>query len=166
MTAQGIPRSRAKSSPFAEVRLVTTTCTVASRAPCSICCRIDRRLVPAPEMSTPIGTGATRRRVVSDPCTTLAGWDAAVIVLLQHQLIEVELYGHGIVAGEAGVAEVLARNADGVDHAVEAEIPERVRADVLANALDVHAGGDQLATARRVDPQVARVHHWRGRDAH
>jgi len=42
----------------------------------------------------------------------LVAWDATVIALLQHQLVEVELDGHRIIAGEAGVAEFLARDAD------------------------------------------------------
>src|SRR4030067_700675 len=54
-------------------------------------------------------------------------------------------------AGEAGEAEPVPRQLQRVEHAPDGQVGERIGAQVVADALEVHAGRDQL----RLDLRVA-----------
>src|SRR5437867_2113892 len=69
------------------------------------------------------------------------------------------------MAGEAGAAVVALGEAERLEQALDAQVAERVGADVLADAVDRHPGGDQLAPAGDVDPEVAGVDERRAVDA-
>src|SRR5258707_653293 len=60
-----------------------------------------------------------------------------------------------VLARPTGGAVAVAGAADGGEHAVEREVGEAVRFDVLADLLDAVAGRDQLVAGGSVDPVVA-----------
>src|SRR3954471_3355288 len=74
--------------------------------------------------------------------------------------------GDAVFAGPAGGAVAVAGAADGGEHAVEREIGEAVRLDVLADLLQAVAGRDQLVAGGGVDPVVAGPLGRRRGDAH
>jgi len=62
MTNVGIPLERLYSSPGAAARFEMTTRTAASSWPESQRLKIARRLVPCPEINTPIGSAVAAER--------------------------------------------------------------------------------------------------------
>src|SRR3954454_5032691 len=72
---------------------------------------------------------------------------------LEHELARpgVVRNRHRIVAIEAGETEALSRQVDRPQHALDREIRERVGANELADALEVHARSDQLGLDLGVD---------------
>src|SRR5207249_1581949 len=77
--------------------------------------------------------------------------------------------GHGIAAGEAGIAEAGRPRLAIAHERIEAllvQIAEAVRADERADLLDRVRGCDQLLVRRRVDTVEARTGGRRRADAH
>src|SRR5262249_9772243 len=71
---------------------------------------------------------------------------------------------HLVVAGEARVAELARVATRRLQHALQREVAERIRADVAPDLVDGVAGPDQLLPRRRVDPVVAGPLDRRRRD--
>src|SRR5439155_11015915 len=91
---------------------------------------------------------------------------AAPALALEDELVHLKLHGHRVLAGEAGGAEAVLWLLDGAHQGLDREVREAVRADVLADLLDLLLGGDQLPLRRHVDAEVAGVADRRGADAH
>src|SRR5689334_16737767 len=70
----------------------------------------------------------------------------------------------GIIAREAGVAELGGVAIRGAQHPVERQIAQRVYAEVLTDLLYVVARGNQLFFARRIDPVMTGSRDRRRRD--
>src|SRR6266511_6048815 len=71
-----------------------------------------------------------------------------------------------VLPREAGVAEVGRVIAGGLQHAVQREVAERVRTEILLDLRHLVARPDQLLAGRRVDAVVAGPLDGRRRDAH
>src|ERR1700693_3965157 len=71
-----------------------------------------------------------------------------------------------VLPREAGVAEVGRVVAGGLQHAVQREVAERVRAEILLDLRHLVARPDQLLAGRRVDAVIAGPLDGRRRDAH
>src|SRR5205823_5692256 len=69
---------------------------------------------------------------------------------------------HGIITGEARVAEASADGGSGFLQAVKTQVLEAVGADVLLDLFTLHLRGDQLAPVAGVDAVEARpLDRWR-----
>src|SRR6267142_498507 len=77
-------------------------------------------------------------------------------------MIEADL----VLPREAGVTEVGRVVAGGLQHAVQREVAERVRAEILLDLRHLVARADELLAGRRVDPVIAWPLNGRRRDAH
>src|SRR5438552_14241244 len=75
-------------------------------------------------------------------------------------------YVGGVVAREAGVAEVRRISPGRAQHAVERQIAERIYAQVRADLRDTVVRRDQLLLAGRVDAVIARLGARRRRHAY
>src|SRR3970040_444867 len=71
-----------------------------------------------------------------------------------------------VLPREAGVAEVGRVVAGGLQHAVQREVAERVRAEIPLDLRHLVARPDQLLAGRRVDAVIAGPLDGRRRDAH
>src|SRR6202795_2536173 len=108
---------------------------------------------PAP-MSTPAD------RYVSGSMNS--GLRVEELQLRQPPVIEADL----VLPREASVAEMGRIVAGGLEHAVQREVAERVRAEILLDLRHLVARPDQLLAGRRVDAVIAGPLDGRRRDAH
>src|SRR5436190_24023029 len=89
---------------------------------------------------------------------------AALTVPLVLALVHLVDGRDGVLPGPAGGAVALLGLADRRQHPFDAEVSERVDADVLADLLDRVVGRDQVLGVREVDPVVAAVLRGRAGD--
>src|SRR5262245_5297731 len=112
------------------------------------------RFVPAPEAGTATRSSATR-----------SGLGADARQRLQRELsVAVAAVTERVEAREAGVAVSFAVRADRLVHALEREIGEGVRPELVRDLLDGPLVGDHLRARRHVDAVVAGMADRRGRD--
>src|SRR5919204_3047338 len=108
--------------------------------------------------SSPASMSTPASRYVSG----FIGLDVEEVQLRRGIGLDTDLVG----AGEARVTEARRIAARGLQHAVEREVAERVRAEIATDLVHLMARRDQLFARRRVDAVVAGPLDRRRRDAH